>query len=165
MTLPESGPMLSAGFWLHHAALTWRTALDARLRPLDLTHTQFMLLATAGWLQQVSGPPTQQEVADHAGTDRQMTSRVVRTLQERGMLIRTQDPADGRIYRLGLTPHGRAVAGRAIEVAGELDREFFGSRPGPLRTALREVAGLRGTASRTVAAERTEDAAGGPPAR
>lgn len=47
----DEGPLRSPGFWLHHAALTWRAELDARLRPLGLTPTQFMLLGSAGWLE------------------------------------------------------------------------------------------------------------------
>ena len=43
---------MSPGFWLHHAALAWRQVFDRRLRPLNLTPTQFMLLASAGgWLR------------------------------------------------------------------------------------------------------------------
>jgi DNA-binding MarR family transcriptional regulator len=89
---------MSPGFWLHHAALAWRQVFDRRLRPLSLTPTQFMLLASAGWLAATAGqPPTQQEVADHAGADRMMTSRVVQTLVDRGLVLRQPDPADGRV--------------------------------------------------------------------
>ena len=38
---------MSPGFWLHHAALAWRQVFDRRLRPLNLSPTQFMLLASA----------------------------------------------------------------------------------------------------------------------
>src|SRR5437764_13215231 len=96
----ESGPMLSPGFWLHHAALAWRAELDARLRPLGLTPTQFMVLATAGWLEHLDGPPTQQQVADGAGTDRQMTSRVVRALQDHGLITRHAHESNARSLRL-----------------------------------------------------------------
>ena len=41
---------MSLGFWLHHAAPAWYQVFDRRLRPLNLTPTQFMLLASAGWL-------------------------------------------------------------------------------------------------------------------
>jgi DNA-binding MarR family transcriptional regulator len=71
---------MSPGFWPHHAALAWR---------------------------QVFGrPPTQQEVADHAGTDRMMTFKLLQTLMDRGLVIRQPDPADGRVKRLVLTPAG-----------------------------------------------------------
>ena len=85
---------MSPGFWLHHAALAWRQVFDRRLRPLNLTPTQFMLWRPpGGWLR--LRPPTQQEVADHAGTDRMMTFKVLQTLMDRGLvtgsLIRPTD--------------------------------------------------------------------------
>ena len=78
------GPLMSPGFWLHHAALAWRQVFDRRLRPLNLTPTQFM--ASVGWLAATSDqPPAQQEVADHAGADRMMTSKVLQALVERSL--------------------------------------------------------------------------------
>jgi DNA-binding MarR family transcriptional regulator len=139
----ESGPMLSAGFWLHHAALTWRAELDARLRPLGLTPTQFMVLATAGWLEHVDGPPTQQQVADGAGTDRQMTSRVIRVLQDQGLITRQADESNARSLRVSLTPQGRAVARDAIEQAQSLDEQLFGPAASGLRATFRDIAEFR----------------------
>ena len=137
---PESGPLLSPGFWLHHAALTWRAELDARLRPLGLTPTQFLLLASAGWLEYVDGPPTQQQVAEHAGADRMMTSRVVRTLEERGLLARQAHESHANALRLSLTPEGRSVVMQATQAARDVDAFFFGSKAAPLRDALRRIA-------------------------
>lgn len=139
--MTDEGPLASPGFWLHHAALTWRAELDTRLRPLGLTPTQFMLLASAGWLsrQQVVAP-TQQEVAEHAGADRMMTSKILRDLDERGLLIRQPDPGDGRVLRIRLTPAGRDLTKQAIAVTAELDATFFGTNPTSLRTTLRRIA-------------------------
>lgn len=67
--------LLSAGFWLHHAALTWRAELATRLQPLGLTPTQFIVLAATGWLEHLHGPPTQ-EIAEQAGADRMMPPRL-----------------------------------------------------------------------------------------
>ncbi len=123
------GPLASPGFWLHHAALSWRQLFDRRLRPLNLTPTQFMLLAAAGWLAASAGqPPTQQEVADHAGADRMMTSKVLQTLVDRGLVQREPDPADGRMKRLRLTPEGREL-GRCPRPLDDGGAVGFG-RPG-----------------------------------
>jgi DNA-binding MarR family transcriptional regulator len=135
--------MLSPGFWLHHAALTWRAELDSRLRELGLTHTQFMLLAAAGWLEHTGGPPTQQQVADGAGTDRQMTSRLVRILQDRGLIARHTHESNPRAFRLTLTPQGRALTGRAIQIARDLDTRLFGPETAELRSTLRGIAEQR----------------------
>ena len=143
MRREESGPALSPGFWLHHAALAWRAEMDARLRPLGLTPTQFMVLATAGWLEHLDGPPTQQQVADGAGTDRQMTSRVIRTLQDRGLVLRHAHESHARSLRVSLTPQGRALARDAIQVAQSLDEQLFGPAAPNLRTTFRGIAEFR----------------------
>lgn len=143
----DEGPLRSPGFWLHHAALTWRAELDARLRPLGLTPTQFMLLGSAGWLERESAvPPTQQEVAEHAGADRMMTSKIVRALHDRGLLTREADPDDARVLRLRPTEAGRELTRQAIAVVTELDVQFFGKDGQDqqvLRAELRRMAHLR----------------------
>jgi DNA-binding MarR family transcriptional regulator len=139
---------MSPGFWLHHAALAWRQVFDRRLRPLSLTPTQFMLLASAGWLTATSGrPPTQQEVADHAGADRMMTSKVLQTLVDRGLVSRQPDPADGRVRRLRLTPEGRDLVRRGIRIAVDLDEEMLGPGGDPLRETLQYIAARTRAAS------------------
>jgi len=145
MSNPETGPLLSAGFWLHQAALTWRAELDARLRPLGLTHTQFMLLASVGWLEYLHGPPTQQEIAEQADADRMMTSKIVRTLEGRGLLTRRADESDARALRVALTTTGRGLAAQATAQAREVDALFFGPDAHTLKSTLRGLAEQRRT--------------------
>lgn len=132
VTESETGPLLSPGFWLHQAARAWRAELDARLRPLGLTPTQFLLLASTRWLER-TGKPTQQAAAEQAGVDWMMTSKVVRSLAERGLLRRESDESDARALRLTLPLTGRTLTRQATAIARDVDAEFFG--PGP--TALR----------------------------
>jgi DNA-binding MarR family transcriptional regulator len=132
---------MSPGFWLHHAALAWRQLFERRLRPLEVTPTQFMLLTAVSWLTATTGkPPTQQEAADHAGADRMMTSKVVQTLTERGVIVREHDVADARVRRLRLTERGRALVQAGIRIAVDLDAELFGPSGDALREELRKVA-------------------------
>jgi len=134
------GPLMSPGFWLHHAALAWRQAMEHRLRPLGLTPTQFNLLASTGWLARTGELPTQQQVADNAGADRMMASKVLRGMEDRGLLVRTGDPRDSRSLRLRLTDEGRALASRAVRLAVKLDEELFGAGGDRLREELRTIA-------------------------
>jgi len=113
VTRAGSGPLLSPGFWLQQGALSWRAELDTRLRPLGLTPTQFNVLASVGWLEHLSGPPTQQQVAEQAAADRMMTSKVAHTLEQHGLLSRQAHEADTRALRLArsfvsLGAHGGA---------------------------------------------------------
>jgi DNA-binding MarR family transcriptional regulator len=137
VTTHESGPMLSPGFWLYHATRTWRAELDARLRPLGLTPTQFMLLASAGWLEHLNGPPTQQQVADQAGVDRMMTSRVLRAMEGRGLLVRQSDT---NTVRLHLTAAGRHAVEQASQAARDIDVQLFGTDSAAMRATLRGIA-------------------------
>jgi DNA-binding MarR family transcriptional regulator len=138
------GPLMSPGFWLHHAALEWRQRLDRALRPLGLTPTQFNLLGSIGWLDRTRPlPPTQQQVADHAGADRMMASKVLRTLEERGLIVREPDPDDARSLRLRLTGEGRRVTSQAVRLAVAVDEELFGDGGEHLREQLQAVAAHR----------------------
>ena len=142
---------MATGYWLHHAALRWRREMDDRLRPLGLTHTQFDVLASTSWLGITGGAPTQQEVADFAGVDRMMTSKVVRTLVGRGLIQREPDPGDARAFRLRVTPDGRTVVSDSTAIARAIDADMFAEvRDGAaLRDALAHVVRQPGLSRRS----------------
>ena len=121
----------STGLLLWRVTNRWQAAQRAALQPFGLTHVQFVLTASLTWLG-VDGPVTQKQLADHAGTDPMMTSQVVRTLVERGLVDRAPHPDDGRAWALSVTPDGRELVNRAIVAVGACDESFFG-RLGPER--------------------------------
>jgi DNA-binding MarR family transcriptional regulator len=96
------------------------------LAPHDLTHVQFVLLASLWWLEDnTDQPPTQAGLAEQAGTDPMMTSQVIRRLEARGVLKRAVDRADGRARRLRLTAGGRALVARALADVEAADDDYF----------------------------------------
>ena len=132
------------GFVLWHATLRWQREVATALKPLGLTHVQFVLLAGTHWLEVHDGRgPSQRELADHAGTDAMMTSQVVRALEKQGLMQREADADDARIRRLRTTPKGRRLAVRAVDEVAALDDRLFGdlSYPEGLLTVLRQLAG------------------------
>jgi DNA-binding MarR family transcriptional regulator len=122
-------PSQSPGFLLWHATLRWQREIAAALAPLDLTHVQFVLLASTWWLNQRGERPNQIALAAQAGTDVKMTSQVVRGLERKGLLEREIDPADTRARRLRVTRRGSRLAPRAIEAVERADIEFFAEVP------------------------------------
>ncbi len=100
--------------------------MDTELRSLNLTHTQFNLLASSNWLTGLSGPPTQQQAAELAGADRMMASKVFATLQSRGLVDRTSDDADSRVRRVVVTAAGSELVSRAVRIVADVDGTFFG---------------------------------------
>lgn len=119
----------SPGFLLWHATLRWQRGIAAALTPLDLTHVQFVLLACTWWLNGQGEHPNQLTVARQAGTDVKMTSQVLRTLEQKGLIEREVDPSDTRAKRLRVTGLGADLAPRAIAAVEHVDEEFF--RPVP----------------------------------
>lgn len=115
----------SPGFSLWQVSSLWQRKINAGLRPFDLTHAQFVLLASLMWLSQQEKPITQVELATHAKMDIMMTSNVLRTLEGKGLLTRSPHPTDTRAKALAMTPAGQTLAIQTVQVVEGIDREFF----------------------------------------
>jgi DNA-binding MarR family transcriptional regulator len=114
----------SPGLLLWQVTNRWQAAQRAALRPFDLTHVQFVLLASLTWLDN-EGPVTQKQLAAHAATDPMMTSQVLRGLEGRGLIRRRQHPTDARAWALSVTKAGVALANRALVAVESCDADFF----------------------------------------
>jgi DNA-binding MarR family transcriptional regulator len=130
------GPATSPGFLLWHLTLAWQRAVAEALAPLDLTHVQFVLLASAWWLDDHAETPNQLQLARHAGTDVKMTSQVLRKLEAKGLLERAVDPSDARARLLRPTEHGRQQAQQAVAAVEAVDARFFDPDAGELTPLL-----------------------------
>jgi DNA-binding MarR family transcriptional regulator len=119
-----STPEESTGLLLWQVTNRWQAAQRAALKPFDLTHVQFVLLAALTWLG-AEGPVTQRALADYAGTDPMMTSQVVRVLERRELLARTAHHADRRAWSLAVTDRGASLANRAVVAVEACDETFF----------------------------------------
>ena len=120
-----SGPSESPGLLLWRTTMRWQRAMTAALAPLDLTHVQFVLLASAMWLGRNGEPPNQVQLAAQAGTEVKMTSDVVARLEAKGLIAREADPRDSRAKVIRVTPAGAAAAQRAIVAVETADAAFF----------------------------------------
>lgn len=122
----RKGPLASPGYHLWNASLRWTQEVARALAPVGLTHTQFFVLGSVGWLTKtLDRAPSQREVADFAKLDKVMTSQVTRALEKQGILAREDDPTDSRVWRLVLTARGRARLTDAAARVREVDRAFF----------------------------------------
>jgi DNA-binding MarR family transcriptional regulator len=117
----------SPGLLLWRVTHRWQAAQRAALKPFDLTHVQFVLLASLTYLDADHGAVTQRVLAEHAATDEMMTSQVLRALEVKGWVERTRHPTDGRAWLVRATAAGRALANRAVVAVEACDRSFFGA--------------------------------------
>ena len=77
----------------------------------DLTPTQYSVLA----LVRARGPLGLAELTELEGLNPTMLSRIVKALDERGLIRRLPNPNDMRAARVEVTPEGELVAGRVRE--------------------------------------------------
>ncbi len=117
----------SPGFLLWQVSSMWQRRINAGLKPFDLTHAQFVLLASMTWLAVSEKPLTQIDLANHAKMDVMMTSNVLRTLEEKGLILRKPHPTDTRAKSLAVTNKGLKLAEQVVQVVEGIDREFFNS--------------------------------------
>jgi DNA-binding MarR family transcriptional regulator len=126
------------GFDLWRAAMRWQRAIDAALRPLELTHTQYLVLAAAARAIREQGDAVAQvAIAESAELDRASVSILVGKLETRGLFDRDMDATDGRRWRVLLTHRGLTVLAKAtslveataVEMAPRRDRHR-GARSG-----------------------------------
>jgi len=118
-------PKDSPGYLLGQLTMLWQRRLKKVLDPLDLTQTQFVLLAALGWLSKKSNSVTQVDIANQSNADRMMVSKVLRTLEEKGFITRQEHETDTRAKTIRLTNTGENVLQKAIIEVENADLDFF----------------------------------------
>lgn len=118
---PEDSP----GYLLGQVTMLWQRKQKRVLDPLDLTHTQFVLLCALAWLSRDSDNVTQVDIANLGNMDRMMVSKVLRTLEEKNFITRDEHPTDTRAKTIKLTSDGEKVLQKAIICVENVDLEFF----------------------------------------
>jgi MarR family transcriptional regulator, organic hydroperoxide resistance regulator len=108
------------GYLVWRLSTRWRVAVDRAVAPLDLTHAQYSFLASLYGMQESGLRPSQRMLADHTGLEPLYISKLARTLEAAGLILRDPDPADTRAVQLSLTERGRAVTTRAIGIVRQL---------------------------------------------
>lgn len=118
-------PNDSPGYILGQLTMLWQRKQKKVLDPLDLTHTQFVLLAALGWLSKTSDAVTQVDIADQSNFDRMMVSKVLRTLEQKKFITRMEHKTDTRAKTIRLTTTGGTVLQKAIKKIENADLKFF----------------------------------------
>lgn len=114
----------SPGFLLWQLSNKWQAQQRAALKPLNLTHVQFVLLATLTFAASKNNL-TQKQLAGYAQTDTMMTSQVIRKLEHKGLVERTPSKDDARAFTINPTHAGVQLINKAVKAAEKVDEEFF----------------------------------------
>ncbi|MBS0635548.1 MAG: MarR family transcriptional regulator [Verrucomicrobia bacterium] len=120
----HKGPEVSPGYLLWKTSTLWRRAIEQALKPLKLTHPQFVVLAAIGWLNQSgNGLIRQVEIGRFCGLDPNTTSQILRSLHTKKLI--TRKAQDGRSKSPILTAAGSALLTEAIPIVEKEDHAFF----------------------------------------
>lgn len=111
----------SIGYLLKQTATVLRTAMDAVLRPLDLTVPQYACLELLGQ----SPGQSNAELARGAFVSRQAMNQVLRGLQDRGLLTRPPVATHGRALPTQLTPAGKRALHSASTAVARVEQQML----------------------------------------
>lgn len=115
----------SSGFLLWQVTNLWQREIKKALEPYDLTHSQFVLMASIHWLTLHKQDVTQVLLSSHTKIDPMTTSTVLRTLQSKGFLLRQEHSTDTRAKTVALTDNGKKIIKQAIKTVETFDKAFF----------------------------------------
>ena len=115
----------SPGFLLWQVTNLWQRQIKKALEKYDLTHSQFVLLASIHWLTLQKQDVTQILLSSHTKIDPMTTSTVLRTLQAKGLLQRQEHLTDTRAKTVALTESGKKIIKEAVKVVEAFDKDFF----------------------------------------
>jgi DNA-binding MarR family transcriptional regulator len=115
-----------------------RRAYDRCLAEVGVHLTEASILAHVG----DGGPLTQVELARRIGTSRARLGAHVDTLEAKGAVERRADPTDRRVWRVALTPAGRELWARTIEIDRAVRRHLRAGTSAEERRQLDELLAL-----------------------
>ncbi len=115
----------SSGFLLWQVTNLWQREIKKALLPFDLTHSQFVILASTHWLILQNAEVTQIVLSNNTKIDPMTTSQVLRALQKKEFIIRKEHLTDTRAKTIEITETGRETIKKAVIAVEHFDREFF----------------------------------------
>lgn len=109
------------GYLLNFNGRIIRERLEHVLQPLNLTPRELGVLRILG----SEGPLSQQMLGRRHNIDRTTTVQIIDQLEERQLVIRSQNIEDRRSNLLFLTPRGRKTLSRAVKLVNKEQNVFL----------------------------------------
>ena len=119
----ESSNSIGLIFW--KVSTQWQRKIKENLNKIDLTHTQFVILASIQELSEDHKIITQKEISDFSSVDTMTVSSVLRLLEKKKLITRITHPKDTRANKIEVTSEGQKIIHVAIPIVEAVDDEFF----------------------------------------
>ena len=104
----------------------WHGLIKNKLRTIDLTHPQFVVLTTLAALLRQQEWVSQTHIAQFSDMDVMTVSQIIRLLVKKELIMREVHPKDSRSNIILLTDTGLQKVNQALPLVEGIDQAFFG---------------------------------------
>ena len=116
----------STGLLFIRAYHKWHGLIKNKLRTIDLTHPQFVVLTTLAALLRQQEWVSQTDIARFSDMDVMTVSQIIRLLVKKELIMREVHPKDSRANIILLTDTWLQKVNQALPLVEGIDQAFFG---------------------------------------
>ena len=116
----------STGLLFARVYNAWHGRVKKALQKVGLTHPQFIILTSLGYLELQQDLVTQVNLAAFSDMDVMTVSQVLKLLLKKGLVELREHPQDSRAKVVFLTDIGRERMNQALPLVEAIDQTYFG---------------------------------------
>ena len=124
-SVPLQRPDQVAGFAIWKLSLAYQRQVEASLREIGLTHTQFAILALSAWLNYKQQDVSHRDVAKISGVQVAQVSLMVKALRAKKLMSQRMGAEDTRVRLITVAPLGIKLLARALPMMSELQADLW----------------------------------------
>lgn len=103
----------------------WHSMIKKELKKMNLTHPQFVVLASLAYLSQDSDEITQVMISKLSGIDVMTVSQILNLLEKHDFVKRKEHSRDTRAKAVILNKKGEEILQKAVPLIEQIDEIFF----------------------------------------
>ena len=103
----------------------WHSMIKKELKKMNLTHPQFVVLASLAYLSQNGNEVTQVMISKLSGIDVMTISQILSLLEKNDFVKRKEHSKDTRAKAVILSKKGEEVLQKAVPLVEQIDEIFF----------------------------------------
>ena len=103
----------------------WHSMIKKELKKMNLTHPQFVVLASLAYLSQNGNEVTQVMISKLSGIDVMTVSQILSLLEKHNFIKRKEHSRDTRAKAVILNKKGEEILQKAIPLVEQIDENFF----------------------------------------
>jgi len=118
---PEDSP----GFLLWQTAMIWQRQIKKALERYNISHAQFVIMATLMWFEAHHYNTTQILIVNWSKLDKMTVSKSLKKLVQMGFVNRMEHETDTRAKSVSLTDKGKDMVCTLVPIVEGIDSNFF----------------------------------------